>query len=750
MIAEYCRSKKEVARTPLISVRKLILSPKWVPSIAFAVVALFPLITWWRGAQLVWGLDGTFPIRLDEIGRYFHLGTTAYLPADARKISFLIPWGVFLYLWHITGLPWSAEVAQRLYTVSLIFISGASMRGLVRNWFPGIGNLGSTAAGLFYQVNVFCITTIWTSQSLLTQHYSLLPLLLLVITKSLSQLRVRSLLLASLGWTVMMTPAYITTPLVLVDSIIVALLGFAIFRTGRTSLFGLLKGLGIIFGGWLVLNLFWLIPEALYYSSTFASGIASLGGATSLSVFKLNSVTFDEALRLGGYWGLTANLDGSYFYPWGSWESGWINTIAYLPMCFAVIGMARYAFGRVGDLSEKKNHIAPFLTLVSVFFLLAATGSNPPVGTFTVHFLQFLHLLDPFRSTYQRAMEYLTLMLAPLLGLGIDYLSKGLDFGKLRGRLGIVTLNALIFLMVVVVPLPYWTGQLFDASGSLPSNRISIPQSYYSVAEIVSNSAQRASVLTLPIGESPVTYLDWRQGFQGIQPLSLMTSVPVIDSAPVGSYFRSSLLKAMASTVNFCNFLTKFNIDNVVWEKDANENLMNLVHGFVGTQLSSTGALLEEAPCLRKQEDSKNLVEFKNLFWYPRLVYFQSNLGSGSTSRAQYEIGNADTVIVTPPRNGYRYVTLNTPFDSNWRLNGVSPIGGGNVTIFRIRNIEGSPLVLTNVASNYLQRLLYLTLVLIVVLAFPRSILRWMFRRGRMKKVESEEMDDSRYHEGTV
>jgi hypothetical protein len=239
------RLRMRLVRPSLVTLR----NPDRISALLFAVVALTPLATWWRGSSLIWGADGSFPINLNEVGRYFHLGSTGYLPADARKLSFLLPWGVFLQIWHFVELPWSAGVAQRIVTVSLLLISGLSMRALARCWFPSIGQLGSTAAGLFYQVNVFCITTVWTSQSYLIFHYSLLPLLLLIVTKVYSKPSIRNCLLASLAWTLMMSPAYITTPLIFVDFLLIGLVGIALVAGGHCSLRNVIKGFALLAGG---------------------------------------------------------------------------------------------------------------------------------------------------------------------------------------------------------------------------------------------------------------------------------------------------------------------------------------------------------------------------------------------------------------------------------------------------------------------------------------------------------------------
>jgi hypothetical protein len=714
-------------------------NPNHIAALLFGIVAITPLATWWRASSLIWGADGSFPINLNEVGRYFHLGSTGYLAADARKLSFIFPWGVFLQIWHFVDLPWSAGVAQRIITVALLLISAFSVRALVRNWFPSIGQLGSTSAGLFYQVNVFCITTVWPSQSFLIFHYSLLPLLLLIVTKVFSKPSVKNCLLGSLAWTLMMSAAYITTPLILVDCLLIGLLGIALASGGRCTWRNVLKGLAILGGGWVVLNLYWLIPEAMYYSNTFAAGVASLGGASSLGVFKLNSVTFSEGLRLGGYWGLDATLNGSPFYPWIGWETGFIDALAFLPICFAVVGMFSLGFGQTRRWSQSERTMASFLAIVAALFLVAATGSNAPLGSIKVSLFQSLHLLDPFRSVYQRFIEYLTLAVALLMGLGVDRLTLRDARNRWIKRFNPVALTLLIAAAVVIVPLPFWTGSMFNSSGVLPSSRISVPKSYFQAATTVSNGANRSSVLTLPIGATAFTYLKWAHGaagYDGIQPLSFMTGTPTIDFAPSGSYLKGALEKGMLSGSAFCNTLNQFNIQYVAWERDADSNLMNAVQGYLGTSRLHVGRLLSASNCLLPVETSADIVVYENLRWVPNLLYFQSEKSGGALLAAHYTVNSSDRINVKSPPDRFHYVVLNEAYDPNWHLDGEPPIGGTNVTIFRIPSSQSGTLQLENVATNYLHLFLAIALILATLIALSLVPWRWLLFlvRRRMGK----------------
>jgi hypothetical protein len=367
--------------------------------------------------------------------------------------------------------------------------------------------------------------------------------------------------------------------------------------------------------------------------------------------------------------------------------------------------------------SEKS--MASFLAIVLALFLFAATGANAPLGSLKIAMFQSLHLLDPFRSVYQRFVEYLTLAMALLMGLGVDRLTFREARNQWFQRLSTVALTLLIAVAVIIVPFPFWAGSMFNSSGALPSNRIAVPAAYFKAATIVSSGADRSSVLTLPIGESASTYLKWAgggAGYVGIQPLSFMSGTPTIDSAPTDSYLQGALEKSMLSGSAFCNTLKQFNIQYVAWERDADSELMNAVQGFLGTNRLAVGRLLSASNCLVAVETTADIAVYKDVSWTPNLLYFESDRSGGVLLGADYTINSSDHISVKSPPASFHYLVLNQPFDSNWRLNGVSPVGGTNVTIFRIPSSKHDSLELGNVATNYLQLLLAMTLIFAAVI----------------------------------
>jgi hypothetical protein len=179
--------------------------------------------------------------------------------------------------------------------------------------------------------------------------------------------------------------------------------------------------------------------------------------------------------------------------------------------------------------------------------------------------------------------------------------------------------------------------------------------------------------------------------------------------------------------------LNQFNIQYVAWERDADSELMNTVQGYLGTNRLQVGRLLSASNCLIPVETTAEIVVYKNLRWTPNLLYFESDRSGGDLLGAHYTINSSDHIRVKSPPAAFHYLVLNEPYDSNWRLNGASPVGGTNVTIFRIRNTDLHALELGNVATNYLQLFLAITLILMTLIGIASVPWRRLLIRVRRR-----------------
>jgi hypothetical protein len=371
--------------------------------------------------------------------------------------------------------------------------------------------------------------------------------------------------------------------------------------------------------------------------------------------------------------------------------------------------------------------MASLLAVLLVVFTLAATGGHAPFGGLKIAIFRDLHLLAPFRSAYQRFVEYVTLAMAPLAGIGADWMIRRTSR---RPKLAMATTAAAclaVVAAVVVVPWPFWSGSLYDASNLIPAARINVPASYTTAAELVTLGGNDSSLLTLPIGSTPVVYLSWNDGldgFSGIQPLSFMTGTATIDAAASGTYLHTALSDALASPSALCSGLDRLNIQYVAWERDADPTLMSVTQDYLGANMTTTSALLNSAPCLRILEKSSDIDVFENEAWTPALVSYARQPDGRDTRPADYTVGPGDNISVDPGPAGYHYVVLNEPFDNNWRLDGRPPIPGSNFNIFRVPDNQTLPFTLDNTATRKLRILLAIALLAIaatIAFAIPHT-----------------------------
>ena len=143
--------------------------------------------------------------------------------------------------------------------------------------------------------NLYSLSSVWEAISNLLFHYSLLPLVLIV---WLLALRTRAFTLAAgagLVWATVLTPAYVTTPVALTDSVLfagVVLVELAGTGQCRERIRILLCG-ATTYGVWVLFSLFWIVPLGLYSSAVEARGLEA-GDPTGL--FHLNSVPLGKAL----------------------------------------------------------------------------------------------------------------------------------------------------------------------------------------------------------------------------------------------------------------------------------------------------------------------------------------------------------------------------------------------------------------------------------------------------------------------
>ena len=556
-----------------------------LPEFAILLASTLALGTWYGGESLVWGEDATHPMSLGEISTYFHIPDTGLGAPDARKVPFVLPIGAALAAWRELGIPYDLVVLQPVVVVGLLTAAGWSSLLLVRRLLPTVGKTAALAAALFYMFNPYSLTTIWSSMSYLSFHYAFLPLVLtswlLVLTKRVSWWFVPP---AAALWALTLTPSYITTPVAVTDT---ALLGavtvFAALTAGggRAAAGALGRG-ALLYGIWLVLNVFWIVPLATFAGAETARGLAA---GDPQELFALNSAPFAEAIRLAGYWGVSSSYAGSPYFAWYRYFAEIGSKVAFAFPLLAIVAMLAIARsrtelrGRGREAPEARSFFIFFVVLLLSALTLMA-GVHEPFGWLKERVVETFGLVGPFRSVYQRFGVYVAVAYVPVVAVGIWILQR-----TARERAGavaaVVATGAAAAAVAVLPALPLWTGSAFGSSGFIPSRRITVPTDYLRLAPVLDKDRRDSNVLVLPYGGSGATVLNWEDrqaGYVGIEPLSLLTRKPVLTFDATAPYLEPLAAKVAAGGRDAVQALQLLNARVVVIHNDADyDYLVNRV-----------------------------------------------------------------------------------------------------------------------------------------------------------------------------
>lgn len=671
--------------------------------------ASLALATWYRGQQLVWGEDATHPMNLSDVSRYFHIPDAGLGAPDARKLPFLLPLGAVLSLWRELGVPYDLTFVQPLVVVALLTIAGWSSYFLIRTLLPAVGAFAAVAGSLVYMFNLYSLTTVWSAMSYLNFHYAFLPLVLavwmLVLTRRVSLWLVPP---AAALWALTLTPAYIATPVVVTDTLLFG--GVAIFAVATRGRAHALRAIGratLLFGTWLTLSLFWIIPFVAFASVETTRGIA-VGSPRAL--FELNSAPFFEAIRLAGYWGASGTYAGSPYFPWYRYFADiGVHAALALPV-LGLIGIAGAARSRQaldttrspyhGSGPSSQAHFAFFVVML-VTSLVLMSGANEPFGALKEWAVETFGLAGPFRSVYQRFGVYAALAYAPLVAVGMFVLQSAVRVRAGRAPAIAVALAATI--AVAVLPaLPLWTGAAFDRSGINPSRRITVPNDYRRLAAILDSTPGDFNVLVLPYGGvQGISVFEWRngeEGYLGVEPLGLLTRKPVLTSDSTAPYLKS-LVENVLSGVEAPESLRLLNTRFIVLHEDASIRYLENRPGWIGLDIDLSDDRIERLPNTHLIFATDKLRAYSWVGWVPHRFFAirESSVVSGPSretgsihadSRDQSAVSTrvarravpytVDSVsrftVDTSALRAGELLVLNQPFDSSWRADGVKPI----------------------------------------------------------------------------
>ncbi len=567
------------------------------------------------GQELIWGDDSQVPLNLHTSNeRYWSAWDPNLGRPDPVKFAFLVPVGLVLKLIDLFGIPYSAAVFERLSVYFLFVLSGVSMYLL----FISITRegeckrIGAFSAATFYMFNFYVMLTIWNSLAYLFFRYAFFPLVLaLYITGLRENKGLQYAVVTAIVWTVTVTPAYVTTPMALLDwAAIFLYLIYSTITCGNRA--KLRKGFSFTFAmgaTWTTLNLFWIVPTLLLSNSIISATVP-----LSRGLLASQSVPLNEGVRLMGYLGLQQGYRGEAFYPWYKlYTTSYFILLSYLPPILA-------SFGLLTKHGRKENVFFALMAISAVFF---AKGVNPPFGQIAVLLASNKIVEVALRSPYQRFIGYVALAYSPLIG---SCLMKVLCLDSMRSMrkslIRLVTVFGLLFLMGGVFLWPFWNGDIYASHGIIVSRRITVPSEYVAASDWLNGQTEEFAVLPLPFpARTNHVALSWANGsggYNGVYPLVLMSGKRfLLDNDAAASV----VTQIIDGKINDAVVLNLLDIKYVVLNLDTNWAYISGNSYWISTSPSSLVAALGAIRGLILERSFGPLHFYRNTYWRPMHVY---------------------------------------------------------------------------------------------------------------------------------
>lgn len=741
---------------------------KLVPWIISPIVSLILLFTWYQGKQFIWGSDNNFPLSLNSIDQYFTLISPSRSLPDPRKLPFDIPWGIILYFARTIGIPWNAPFAQAIMIFGLLTASSILSFLLIRR-STGICSTGLATTGplilgsLFYTLNLYSGLTIWSAQSYLIFHYCLLPGVILLWDSTLTNRKFIRIIATVIIWNLLLSPSYITVPVVVTDFGIFSLLVAKHFFTAptRSEKLRTIKAAILLVAGWTIFNLYWIVPNINYFNIEYARGVTA--GATQ-SLLALNSSHLPDALRLSGYFGLSGSFMGSPYFAWSNFFTGPLGNLGYISPILAISVMislllrkpfkstkSNRTIARVFETNsplaiDKVRHNLLLYSSIAILSLYFVLGIHSPYKS-ALLILFAIHLSAEFRSIYQRFMGYVPLAYAPLLSVGAYELTRyaKLAFSKLARNINSSRYNRIILacssipMIILIICLniisvwPIWSGQIFSASGILPSNRVSIPTAYSQLSKKISSLGKRVPFISFPAGETGQIYLSWnggKSGFYGNNPLQSLSGNPLIYLDPSQPGVSRSVKSVLQGGKTACEALQALNVGAVTYDGNANFTILRHLQNWIGISSETTNSTLASLPCLEQPISFGNLQLYIRKDYKPTEVEWVNSSQKGSLQHSQittanYALTSTGYLVTSSGKPHSGFLVLQHAYDPNWTANGHKPTNFRGLTSFDTHDLTARNTIrIVNQAQIRYEKLLALDLGAILIFLIYWGIIK--------------------------
>jgi len=492
-------------------------------------------IAWFRGDNLINIGDFCFPM-----ARKIYLNISMFLwdhsismgyPA-AGQLGAIFPYSLLGYLTEVLGF--SLVFFEKTMFFLWFSVSGLGMYAFCAE--SGLSRPARIFAALFYMMNPYALLVPWhLASGLLIAGYSMTPLLMFLLARMLRSGKFSDWGVMFLVWFALGTYSYMNQAVAVVHLLLLG--GYACFRvlisarTGGNFRRQLLLS-GLLFMAWFAASAYWLMPFLQGIASqSIAASNSSMGFASNLDTFRLNSAPLAESIRLHGLWSMYGFWrPWTPYYAWAAaYKAPLLVLLSFLPTFFIVVGFL---------LSEKRHQafllFSALLLLVTLFMM---KGIYPPLSSVNLWLNDHLPFFGTaFRAGYQKWGLISSFAFCCLAGYGLGTILEVVHSrdAKLSWGAGVIS-GILLF---VVYMFPFWNGQvIFSGGGIIPDARMKLPAGYQDLYGWTKGQPGEFRIFSLPLSRNSNTIYKWGDGgYSGADFIRFFSDKPVIY-ANYGFYY---------------------------------------------------------------------------------------------------------------------------------------------------------------------------------------------------------------------
>jgi hypothetical protein len=285
-------------------------------------------------------------------------------------------------------------------------------------------------------------------------------------------------------------------------SLILVIFGFLIFhlaleRFRKTTFIEILKFNGILFGIFVITNLWWIWPYVLNLKDTYMFGYSG----SNLSDLEIRSQmsNFLNVIRL---------------FAWDSPNLAISILAAIIPLCVLI-----------SVYLNRKSKLIYYFFGLSIIGIFLSKGISPPFGSIFLYLFNNVPGFQAFRNPYDKFGILIALPYSALIG----FLFGKLSFILARNRRHIsIAITTICFAVFLFVANPLLTGQVL-ISGDFKDKVITqVPGKYYEASKFININPDFFRIYQLPLNLSLQAYYNWEHGYVGVDPTPVLYERPVI------------------------------------------------------------------------------------------------------------------------------------------------------------------------------------------------------------------------------